>query len=151
MILTLNFQYQILMDLLYCRKKMHWKIGGHFAIGINVLRETIQHLWEDHSNVYEDSIAIHWPGIQDDSLDWLLTVWRYPDSQVHGANMGPTWVLSAPDGPHVSPINLAIRVTVQLSWGGTVTVVFNPWWFLKSRHYHSPNSTLPVASKTCKL
>ena len=23
-----------------------------------------------------------------------------PDSKVHGANMGPTWVLSAPDGPH---------------------------------------------------
>ena len=23
--------------------------------------------------------------------------------------MGPTWVLSAPDGPHVGPMNLAIR------------------------------------------
>ena len=32
-----------------------------------------------------------------------------PDSRVHGANMGPTWVLSAPDGPHVGLINLAIR------------------------------------------
>ena len=31
-----------------------------------------------------------------------------PDSKVHGANMGPTWVLSAPDGPHVGPMNLAI-------------------------------------------
>ena len=35
----------------------------------------------------------------------------YPDSKVHGANMGPTWVLSAPDGPHVGPMNLVIRVT----------------------------------------
>ena len=26
-----------------------------------------------------------------------------PDSKVHGANMGPTWVLSAPDGPNVGP------------------------------------------------
>ena len=26
-----------------------------------------------------------------------------PDSKVHGANMGRTWVLSAPDGPHVGP------------------------------------------------
>ena len=34
----------------------------------------------------------------------------YPDIKVHGANMGPTWVLSAPDGPHVVPMNLAIRV-----------------------------------------
>ena len=32
-----------------------------------------------------------------------------PDSKVHGANMGLTWVLSAPDGPHVGPMNLAIR------------------------------------------
>ena len=32
-----------------------------------------------------------------------------PDSKVCGANMGPTWVLSAPDGPHVGPMNLAIR------------------------------------------
>ena len=32
-----------------------------------------------------------------------------PDSKVHGANMGPTWVLSAPDGLHVGPANLAIR------------------------------------------
>ena len=31
-----------------------------------------------------------------------------PDSKVHGANMGPTWILSAPDGPHVCPMNLAI-------------------------------------------
>ena len=30
--------------------------------------------------------------------------------------MGPTWVLSAPDGPHVGPMNLAIRdANVQLS------------------------------------
>ena len=32
-----------------------------------------------------------------------------PDSKIHGANMGPTWVLSAPGGPHVGPMNLAIR------------------------------------------
>ena len=32
-----------------------------------------------------------------------------PGSKVHGANMGPTWVLSAPDVPHVGPMNLAIR------------------------------------------
>ena len=34
----------------------------------------------------------------------------YPNSKVHGTNMGPTWVLSASDGPHVGPMNLAIRV-----------------------------------------
>ena len=30
------------------------------------------------------------------------------DSKVHGANIGPACVLSAPDGPHVGPMNLAI-------------------------------------------
>ena len=34
----------------------------------------------------------------------------FPDSKVHGANMGPTWVLSAPDEPHVGLMNLAIWV-----------------------------------------
>ena len=32
-----------------------------------------------------------------------------PDNKAHGTNMGTTWVLSAPDGPHVGPMNLAIR------------------------------------------
>ena len=31
------------------------------------------------------------------------------DSKVNGINMGPTWVLSAPDWPHGGPMNLAIR------------------------------------------
>ena len=41
-----------------------------------------------------------------------LTMIDIPDSKVHGTNMGPTWVLSAPDGPHVGPMNLIIRNVV---------------------------------------
>ena len=33
-----------------------------------------------------------------------------PDIKGHVANMGPTWVLSDPDGPLVDPMNLVIRV-----------------------------------------
>ena len=33
-----------------------------------------------------------------------------PDSKVHGANLGPTWVLWVPDGPHVGPMDFVIRV-----------------------------------------
>ena len=33
---------------------------------------------------------------------------KVPDSKVLGANMGLTWVLLAPDGLHIGPINLAI-------------------------------------------
>ena len=45
----------------------------------------------------------------------MSNVWvvkNTPDSKVHGANMGPTWVLSAPDGPHAGPMNFAIRDTL---------------------------------------
>ena len=34
---------------------------------------------------------------------------KVPDNKVRVANMGPTWVLAAPGGPHVGPMNLAIR------------------------------------------
>ena len=36
-----------------------------------------------------------------------------PDSKVHVANMGPIWILSPPDVPHVGPMNLAIRVVID--------------------------------------
>ena len=41
-----------------------------------------------------------------------MTAYTSPDSTVHGANMGPTWVLSAPDGPHVGPMDLVIWVPI---------------------------------------
>ena len=31
-----------------------------------------------------------------------------PDSNVHGANKGPTWVLLARDGPRVGLMNISI-------------------------------------------
>ena len=49
---------------------------------------------------------------------WVQCV---PDKQVHGANMGPTWVLSAPDGPHIGPMDLAIRgvpIRDYAEWAG---------------------------------
>ena len=48
---------------------------------------------------------------------WQDSQWvksNYPYSKVCVANMGPTWVLSAPGGPHVGPMNLAIRVNFLL-------------------------------------
>ena len=50
------------------------------------------------------------PPMQLHFLDRLTPLFNdIPDSKVHGTNMGPTWVLSAPDGPRVAPMNLAIR------------------------------------------
>ena len=43
---------------------------------------------------------------------WCLS-W-YPDNKVHGANMWPTWVLSAPAGSLVGPMNIAFRAEVLI-------------------------------------
>ena len=56
------------------------------------------------------------------------------DSKVHEANMGPTWVLSAPDGPHVGPINLAIR---EAQWRHT----------LKAESHHNANFSSVVVQE----
>ena len=39
----------------------------------------------------------------------------FPDSKVHGANMGPIWGRQDPGGPHVGPVNLAIWVVVSIN------------------------------------
>ena len=62
-------------------------------------------------------------------LSYVLHFCYYPDSTVHGANLGPTWVLSAPDGPHVGPMNLAIRVVIQYC---SLIFVDLIWW----PHFH---------------
>ena len=50
-----------------------------------------------------------------------------PDSKVHGPNMGPTWVLSAPDGPHFGPMNFAIRDVYNNIALLSVSQKLHPW------------------------
>ena len=54
----------------------------------------------------------------------ILQNYTTPDSKVRGANMGPIWVLLAPDGPHVGPMNLVIRVVSGLRLVNS----FRPFW-----------------------
>ena len=35
---------------------------------------------------------------------------NYPDTKVHGANMGPIWGRQGPGGPHIGPMNFDIWV-----------------------------------------
>ena len=37
-------------------------------------------------------------------------LWMYPESKVHGTNMGPIWGWQYPNGPDVGPTNFAIWV-----------------------------------------
>ena len=45
-----------------------------------------------------------------------------PDSKVHGANMGPIWGRQVPGGPHVGPMNLAIRGSIKTDESLTVLI-----------------------------
>ena len=54
----------------------------------------------------------HWSSLHIDNRHRIDTCTSSPDSKVHGANMGPIWVLSAPDGPHVGLMNFAIWVII---------------------------------------
>ena len=60
---------------------------------------------------YPYSVAVNWDIHHNLKLKLSWTInWR--GSQIaknHRGNMGPTWVLSAPGGTHVVPINLVIR------------------------------------------
>ena len=54
-----------------------------------------------------------------------------PDSKVHMAHMGPTWVLSAPCGPHVGHVNLAIwgvSVNNGIIWLNCIKINTSIWW-----------------------
>ena len=74
--------------------------------------------------------------------------------------MGPIWVLSAPDGPHVGPMNLAIRVAVS-RWQGSVrwpspmrwpAATSRCWYVSGSPGYSSPiTSSLERAPSSLRI
>ena len=59
-------------------------------------------------------LLTHWSYVSLALSHWYNICLKHivPDSNVHGINTGPTWVLSAPDEPHGGPMNLAIRGSV---------------------------------------
>ena len=46
-------------------------------------------------------------------ITFPMDIVTYPDSKVHGANMGSIWGRQDPGGPHVSPMNFVIRVSMS--------------------------------------
>ena len=72
------------------------------------------------------------PKFELSAFDLLHNQISNPDSKVHGANMGPIWVLLAPKGPNVGHMNLDIwevwymytQMGVPSGWSGTKTSTF---------------------------
>ena len=55
--------------------------------------------------------------------DISFIYWRSSTYTQIARFMGPTWVLSAPDGPHVGPMNLAIQPNMQQLWAVFIMVI----------------------------
>ena len=68
----------------------------------------ITDLLQDFSNSSANALELLVASVLHKAMN-MVFVHAIPDSKVHEANMGPSWVLSAPAGPHVGPMNLAIK------------------------------------------
>ena len=118
-----------LHDDLMTRK--HFPCYWPFVRGIHLLQVDVSERPVMHSFGVFFDVDLN---MQVQSCQWFETPWHahdiIPDSKVHGANMGPTWVLSAPDGPHVGPMNLAIRdcnaIFIFLSQADTLFMSSHP-------------------------
>ena len=88
------------------------KLCMKFLVNISKDLKLNQNCTSITKDIVQTTKAIHWNTWLDGYyanftmflLDYCL------DSKVHEANMGPTWVLWAPDGPHVGPMSFAIRI-----------------------------------------
>ena len=64
---------------------------------------------------YLERLSLYWDEAQDFIWSMSYSVQNsVPDSKVHGANMGTIWGRQDPGGPHVGPMNLAIRCYIGL-------------------------------------
>ena len=68
------------------------------------MTQVVEILWKSGTVSY---IVITFYGIYCKSTNKESSL-EYPDSKVHGANMGPIWGRQDPGGPHVGPMNFAI-------------------------------------------
>ena len=80
----------------------------HFVRALQVL------LWTSFSNSIYHSFLLTPTSVLSVSPSGFSKYTDIPDSKAHGTIMEPAWALSAPDGPHIGPMNLAIRDVVIL-------------------------------------
>ena len=73
-----------------------------------------QFFWR-HQEVINPTVSYLWVGLLSHKNNALWTAVGlnsidFPDSEAHGANMGPIWGWQDTDGPQVDPMNFAIWV-----------------------------------------
>ena len=101
------------------------------------------------------SLILHWLLLSRNAMDYLSiklafkTAWcpfrvrickKSPDSKVHGGNMGPTWVQSAPDGPHVGPHELCYQgplLSTDNRWFFNQFLSVTGVWYVRLQMFHN--------------
>ena len=98
--MSIKLSNRFIISISYAFRYMCYEQYAYFALFHNYTSSNIQtEQWWMIKHIMEKCYPIH----------LFNGMYIVPDNKVHGANMGPTWVISAPDGPHVGPMNLAIR------------------------------------------
>ena len=117
-----------------CLMLLSWLVWAHILWEINISASRSEHRYL----CWIGTVAFYAPGahwadwyIPDDQwvgrgwgnvvkrLAWFKICFDdcwYLDSNVHGANMGPTWGQQDPGGPQVGPVNFAIWVSMKFIW-----------------------------------
>ena len=87
------------------------------------------------NSYYKDKMVL-WP-FNIFNRNYMTGKRAFPDNKVHGANMGPTLVLSTPDGPHVCPMNLAMRIYIWTRHGqGSLNIYYTLKYGKTCSAYH---------------
>ena len=111
-------KHQSSATLAYVRGNQRWPLNSlhigpvtrkMFPFDDVIMVYHFQNSWYTMSWLYVHALHLDFCSIC--SVDRL--VFTYPDSKVHGTNMGPTWGRQDPGGPHVGHMNLAIWVFYQ--------------------------------------
>ena len=58
----------------------------------------------------------------------FIFLMAFTDLELHGANKGPIWGRQYPSGPHVGPMNLAIRELVNMLYARNRTLSVSKIW-----------------------
>ena len=93
-----------------------WTIALHYN---EILYDQFQHCWPSHITI---QVCVQFSC-------------SFPDSKVHGANMGPIWGCQDPGGPYDVPMNLAIWIILLCLYSCDLpTHVTNQWLSTKLQY-----------------
>ena len=103
------------------------------------------------SHQEEPGIYRGWPGgTLQRNMSCAVFPWVYPDSKVHGANMGPTWSWQDPCGPHVGPMNFDIWVYAYCLWYWLILLISFRITLLVGQSYGYPSTNEVTLKNTSK-